>query len=283
MLTIRAKITIACGLFLLFMVAQAVLGYAYLGKNQALVTSVVDKDFASSVDIGALAIEGQKLRRFEKEFFIYADDPEKRGKYVKEWTESFNTLIAQLAQLQSNPNYFAAPRERAVLAAWTQAAKAYGEGFKSIVQQVDEGTLAGTRAANSAIGPYKDMFRVLLDGAGSEQANRISRSKQDIQDIKGQFGIVMVAFAALTLAGVILTIAIVLIIPGMISRPIEALTLSAQSMSRGNLMQPVVVQGDAVEFKDLASTLERMRVSQREMLKRIKAQTEEPAPSAQNG
>jgi methyl-accepting chemotaxis protein len=271
---------IACGLFLLFMAAQGVIGYAYLGKSQEVVTSVVDRDFASSIEIGALAVEGEKLRRFEKEFFIYVDDSAKRAKYVQEWTESFNKLTAQLAQLKSNPNYVDA-RDRTVLNAWTAAAKSYGEGFNGIVKEIDAGRLAGTREANAAIGPYKDKFRVLLDGAGSEQAKRINRSKDGIGDIKGQFDIVTITLAALTLAGLVLAILIVLFIPAMIARPIEKLTLSAQSMSRGNLGEPVVVEG-AAEFKDLASTLDRMRLAQRELLKRIRSQTGGPSPAGQN-
>jgi nitrate/nitrite-specific signal transduction histidine kinase len=58
-------------------------------------------------------------------------------------------------------------------------------------------------------------------------------------------------------------------VPASISSPIEALTRSAHDMSTGNLDRPVTITGSP-EFKDLADTLERMRVSQKMLMERLK-------------
>ena len=38
-----------------------------------------------------LAVEGQKMRRYEKEYFIYVDNVEKRAKYAKNLFDSHDT------------------------------------------------------------------------------------------------------------------------------------------------------------------------------------------------
>lgn len=89
--TIRMKLLASFVFVILLISTFGITVYQISQANNALVADAIDKDFNGSVAIATLAVEAQKNRRFEKEYFIYVEDAEKAKKYAKEWTDTYTS------------------------------------------------------------------------------------------------------------------------------------------------------------------------------------------------
>lgn len=272
MLTLKAKLMFGFSLILVFMIGQSAVTYFYVSKSEALVAQAINKDFNASIAISRIAIEGNKLRRYEKEFFVYADNFEKRAKYHKEWRESYNKLTTELNDAVSNKTGVWSELDKQEVQTWIGAHRAYGAGFEEVVAQVEAGEIQGTLAANAAIQDAKNKFKVLLNGAAKGGAAKLAGAEGTAVEIKHNSNLVnlIVIFAAT--AGTVLALVLLLVIPTSVARPIEALAKAAQIMSMGNLDTPVPQTGGA-EFRQLRDTLERMRISQKTFMAKFKSQS----------
>ncbi len=97
MLSVRSKLTIVFSIFFVVLIAQFALVYYFSNTSAALISRTIQAHEQSNA-LTRLAIEGQKLRRYEKEFFIYADNPERRAKYSSEWNDSYGKLKEQVVE-----------------------------------------------------------------------------------------------------------------------------------------------------------------------------------------
>ena len=68
---------------------------------------------------------------------------------------------------------------------------------------------------------------------------------------------------------------LVFFLPASISGPVLALVESAQRRSTGDLSQPIALTGVA-EFENLSAVLDRLRISQRTLIDRLRAATLKP-------
>ena len=272
MLTLKAKLMFGFSLILVFMIGQSVVTYFYVSTSEALVTQAINKDFNASIAISRIAIEGNKLRRYEKEFFVYADNPEKRAKYHQEWRGSYNKLKTELDDAVSNKSGVWSRIDTQEVQTWVDAHRSYGAGFEEVVAQVEAGEIQGTLAANAAIQDAKNKFRVLLSGAAKGGATKLAGAEVTAVQIKENSNLVnlIVIFAAT--AGTVLVLVLLVVIPTSVAKPIETLAKAAQIMSMGNLDTPVPPTGGA-EFKQLRDTLERMRISQKTFMARFRSQS----------
>ncbi len=269
---IRQKLIAGFTLIVLFMLAQSAITISYVSKSEKLVTDAISKDFNASIAISRIAIEGQKLRRFEKEYFIYANNIKKRTKYVGEWNDAFNDLVALIDSITEDEsgNWSNADKTEAVI--WRTALNQYGEGFRTVIAKVDTGYIKGTLRANTAIQAAKNKFKVLLKGASKGGLKKYANARASAQKIENNFKIVNTVIFLASGAGVVLVIVLLMVVPVAVSNPIKELTRAAQTMSTGDLSPPVPKIGGS-EFIGLRDTLERMRVSQKMLIQRLKSGT----------
>ncbi len=270
-MTIRTKLLMGFGLLLLFMIGQAAVTYYYMRKSTGLAEEAISRDFSTSLAVARAAIEGQKLRRFEKELFIYAAD-QRRLKYYEDWKTSFDSLKAMLIQMANDKSGIWSDADRQDIARWNNALDEYGRGFNHVVAEINNGALTRTVDANVAIKDAKDAFAVLLTGTEQAREAKYQRAALSAVQIGDNARIINLVVLATSVGGVILAISLLIVVPGSIAKPIEMLTQAAERMSLGDLSRAIVA-GRSQEFQKLADTLERLRISQKALIDRLKARS----------
>lgn len=269
---IHQKLIAGFTLIVLVILAQSALTILYVGKSEELVTNAIHRDFNASNAISRIAIEGQKLRRYEKEYFIYADNKIKRAKYVGEWDDAYLNLVSMLDEITDDNTGGWSDVDKAAVTKWRKALKQYGEGFRIVIANVDSGYIKGTLNANSAIQDAKNKFKVLLKGASVGGAKKYESARVSAREIEDNFSIVNKVIFVAAGASVVLVVLLLVVVPPAVSKPIAQLTRAAEVMSTGNLSSPVPKIGGA-EFRGLRDTLERMRISQKTLMQRMKPGT----------
>lgn len=270
MLSIRNKLHLGFALILLFILGQTVITYLYLNQSQALVNEAIGKDFSASVDIARIGIEAQKLRRFEKEFLIYVGSASQRSKYLAEWRASYTQIGSMLGRIVENREGRWSPADITRAREWQKSLNAYGDGFLGVGAAAASGQITNTMQGNEAVAEAKNAFRILLDGTAAAIELKYQSADNTAQTINGKFRLVNSVLLVAALAGVVLVVTMLFVVPASIARPIETLTRAAHDMSTGNLGKSVAVSGSP-EFKELGETLERMRISQQMLMERIKS------------
>lgn len=271
--TIRAKLLLSFFTVLLVTVGVSTATYFFNQDNNRLVEQAVNRDFNGSIQISELAILAQKIRRYEKEYFMYIGNAEKQAKYNREWEETFAKIDTKLKGLLKSYNNIWTGDERVAFLDWTRSLQAYGEGFRKVVSNVDRGILTDTLSANSAVQDAKNKFRVLVNGTIELANKKYQDAAEAGRQIKTQSAqLTQILFIAL-MASVVLSLLLIVAVPRSITRPIQQLSSRASAMSKGELETPVKTSKGVKDFNELTATLERMRISQKAMLKRLGVNT----------
>jgi methyl-accepting chemotaxis protein len=266
MLSVRNKLTIVFSVLIAILFAQFALVYYFSGKSALLINQAIDANDASNA-VGRLAIEGQKLRRYEKEYFIYADNPKKREKYSSEWQESYAKLKEGLALLLSHESSWS-ESDKAKADTWDDSLNAYASGFHKVEAAVTGGIIQGTLDANKAIQDAKNQFRVFLKGTAAEVETKLGEARHASTQLQDNFANVQKLLIGLSFTGLLIGAVILFTIPGSIARPITELTESVTDISKGNITRPVSVRGSH-EVKALAESVERLRVAVKGLMTRM--------------
>lgn len=161
---------------------------------EAKVEQAVRRNFVAAGLLSKIQVQAERMRRFEKEMFIYAAVPENRKKYVTEFGDAHTRLLGLLNEAAAPSHKAFSDEERAEMAKWIDATGFYTNEFARIATQLDNGggPLADGKgelslAANKAIGPGKDRFRTLLDGAAKMREGKEQASLQISDDVKAVF------------------------------------------------------------------------------------------------
>ena len=268
--TIRSRLMAGyLAVFAMFLIVIASTYFA-TDHNRQLVSQAINQEFGSSLAVSELAVLAQKIRRYEKEFFIYIGDDEKQTKYSAEWQETYQLLEGKLDALIANPKLRWETSEAMAFDQWRHALQSYQAGFVLVLDQVRQGIITDTLSANSAIQEAKNRFRVFVDGT-SELAERKYHDAVQVNQTIGHYNDVLNIILLATLGFTALICGVVVtVIPNTVIRPIRTLSKSAQTMSMGDLDQAVPTRLSVDDFKELAETLERMRISTRAMLSQLK-------------
>jgi hypothetical protein len=129
------------------------------------IADLAGRGVRSSSDIAEIALEGSKLRRFEKEYLLHVDDARRRATYYAEWKEAFDEARKQIAESAGRGESEWTRPELAMLAEWSAALAEYGQGFAALAADVDRGAVRGTAAANQQLDAAKKRIAVVLDGS----------------------------------------------------------------------------------------------------------------------
>ncbi|MDH3672670.1 MAG: hypothetical protein OES46_16185 [Gammaproteobacteria bacterium] len=266
MFSVRNKLTIVFSLLIAFLFGQFGLVYYFSINNASLINEAIEAHDASNT-LTRLAVEGQKLRRYEKEYFIYADNPQKREKYSSEWHESYAKLKEGLALLLSHKSTWS-ESDKAKARTWDDSLNAYANGFHKVDAAVTSGLIQGTLNANKAIQDAKNEFRVFLKGTAAETDIKLRQARDHSEQVQDNVANIQVFLIGLSFVGLLIGAVILFTIPGTIARPITELTESVVDISKGNIIRPVPVRGSH-EVKGLAESVERLRVAMKGLMARM--------------
>lgn len=300
--TTSIKSTLFKGLMLIvffFLVQGGIVWYA-TGSAKTIVVENTRKNTAATNELGALAILAQQIRRYEKEYFIYVGNKEKRDAYEREWRDAQNKIGEALAKMKSGSNGVFSAGDISEITAWSDASAFYGSEMNKIFSAVTERSASPQPAiVDAGVSPAKKAAAVRAEPVVAsaaylpEEVNGMIKAGKDrfsADLIKGvaamdkaktadTLALADVAEAIFNklLLGVLVTVAIGIVIaillaqrmPKAVMKPIDHLSAAAEEMSMGNLDKPYD-SGGVVEFDKLAEALDRLRLGQQMMAERLR-------------
>lgn len=214
---------------------------AGLSMAQQKVEQAIRQNFTAAGLLSRIQVQGEKMRRYEKEMFIYAAVPASRSKYVKEFDEAHTKLLALLTEAAMPGNKAFGDDERLEIKAWTEATAYYTGEFLKIAGTADAIAVSALsvddRAAltvrfNNDIKQGKDRFAALLNGTAKMREAKEQASlgiNTEIDKVFDKLLHAVMGFALLVVAGVALV------------RPRRASGDSAAAPTRRSQLQPATV------------------------------------------
>lgn len=267
-MSINSKLRKSFMLVILFFLVQSGVTFFYIANSKRLVDEAVDRSFEQSQFILQLALDGQKLRRYEKEYFIYINNVRKRDKYFKEWSEAKESIQRRMTRATQHEPGLWTEEDRVEFSLWQQSLDFYSNGFQSVHRRAEAGSLTDTMEANEAIAQAKNEFRIFLEGTDKLAKTKLAHAHQAAINIDTNFKIVYISISVISVLGIMLLFALLKLIPRSITSPVDVLTDAAAKMSKGDLNQKIE-PSPVKEFKLLSETLERMRISQKTLIDRM--------------
>lgn len=273
--SIRGRIVGGLLVLMAFVVGQYFLVYYFQQSSREQVERAIGQNYAAGTMLSELAITGQAIRRYEKEYFIYHDEPQGRTKYAKEWGDTYRKLEKQLAAMEANRDKVFSKEDLAEFGSWAGDLVVYGTEMRKIMESVEqEGAQSATganptREVNARIKVGKDRFANLLNGAVKMENRKAKEALESSRLVKENFERLDVMLLGTVVAGVLLVAFLVLTLPRAITAPIASLVQAADTMSKGRLEDSIDSAG-ITEFEMLERALERMRITQLAMLERMR-------------
>ncbi len=298
MKSIRSRLVAGLGLIIVFFLIQAAL--VWWGQN-AVRRDVVDTtrhNTIASSQLSELSVLAQQVRRYEKEYFVYVGNAERREAYIKDWTGTSDKIAKLLATMRSNKDKAFNETDVGKIGNWATAADFYGAEMRKIFYSVNDqaakvaNTVATPTAANSspgvvkAVAPALSMFSavevnsmitagkdrfsgVLIKGA-SEMTTEKTKQTLALTEVAIQgFNQLLLAVLGTVAVGVLIALGLMMTLPKAVTKPLKDLTDLVDNISKGNLDNKVNAGGVA-EFDGLAKSLERLRLGQQALVARMR-------------
>jgi methyl-accepting chemotaxis protein len=299
MSSIQKKLMLGLVPVVLFFVLQALVVWFLGGRTTTEVGNTVRQNTVASSKLADLAVLAQQVRRYEKEYFVYVNNVERRNNYIKEWTGTLGKINKALTDMTDNKDGAFTADDVTEIGKWKRAAEFYGSEMNKIFDAVnlrtDEIATAAQKAAqdvasnakkpatleapalvmyaptevNSMIGPGKDR----LSGELIAGVSKLSKAKTEqtlaLPDVaKAGFNQLLYGAIALALLGALIAVVVLVTLPNAIKAPIAALSASVEAISKGNVAK-AAESVNVAEFSGLESGIERLRQSQKMMLERM--------------
>jgi methyl-accepting chemotaxis protein len=281
---------------LLFIVQAIVLAWGQK-SIQADVVDVARRNTIASSSLSELAILAQQVRRYEKEYFVYVGNIERREGYIKEWTGTSNKIATLLATMRKNADQAFSAEDLGKISNWTSAAEFYDAEMKKIFSAVNDrqalikpvvapATTAVGKAAAEVAAPVVAMLSpVEANGMITAGKDRLSsvliKGVSDMYSIKtkatlgldesasASFNRLWTAVGITVALGLLLAALLAWRLPRAVTEPVAALSAAVDKMSKGELDQSIGAT-TIKEFEGLSTALERMRVAQRTLVQRMR-------------
>lgn len=293
--SIRSGITKGVMLIVFFFLVQAAFVGYIIYEARSTVVENTRKNTVASNQLERLAVLAEKIRRYEKEYFIYTATPEKRAGYERDWRSAFSKIETMLESMKIDKDGAFDARDIEQITAWGGAASFYASEMLNIIVTVNERTVAvssdrETRAfgalarageghastaatpataplaaytaieLNEMIRPGKERFsNELVKGVEAMVTLKSNDTLALAHEAEMKFTQVLMGMLSSAIAGVAVALLLSQRLPMTAIRPIESLSQAAHDMSLGDLSKEYDA-GGVVEFEKLAQALNRMRV-----------------------
>ena len=173
---------------------------------ESKVEQAVRHNFTAAGLLAKMQVQAERMRRFEKEMFIYAATPDKQAKYAKEFDDAHMKLLKIQNEAASQQTHAFSEAERATISRWMDATTFYTHEFGKTVataKSAQQMTLTPDQRAeltlrlNNDISAGKDRFRDLLDGSAAMREAKEEASLQINNEVNAILRRVWMALAAL--------------------------------------------------------------------------------------
>jgi HAMP domain-containing protein/DNA-binding transcriptional regulator of glucitol operon len=303
--SINRNLTVGLIAIIVFFILQAA-GVLTMGRyTEREVVEVARRNTVAQVDLADLSTMAQQIRRYEKEYFIYVNNPEKRTQYQKEWTGTMEKITALLGRMRANSSSALSADDLGRVGQWAAASEFYAAEMTKVFAEVNarankmqeeaataqaaEQLAASNKGAKAKEAtPVLERTRMLLPDEANDliKAGKDRFSAELIKGVTTTFAQKSEATLALTtvtnegfnkmiygvMASVLIGIGIggylLISLPKSVTEPIHNLTTLVDAMSRGEPTKPVA-SIKVQEFKNLSAAVERMRIAQELMLQRL--------------
>jgi methyl-accepting chemotaxis protein len=284
----------------LFLVQAGLLSWGQRTIERDVVATAQKNTIASS-QLSELAVVAQQVRRYEKEYFVYVTNQERRENYVKEWTGASDKMAKLVQTMRANADGAFTADDIGKISTWASAAEFYSSEMKKIFDvvngrqnQIGAVTPAPSASASSTAKPAtaaivanpsmyspvevngmitagKDRLSgVLIKGVSDMSAAKTKATLALPGVTKAGFEKLWAGVMATVLLGFVIAGFLALKMPAAITGPIEKLSAAVERMSKGELDKPIDVAAPR-EFGVLTTAVERMRVAQNVLVQRMRA------------
>lgn len=264
---IRTRLLVSFLLLTVLIVLQYLYSSYAARQQDELVRQMVHEHEISN-RLSGLAQAAQKIRRFEKEYFIYVADADKRAHYFAEFQSARQEIEGFLASLRVIGATGSNDSELQQLRAWQAATAFYVAEFEKVDRQVSSKRISSVAAANAAIADGKNRFRSVLTGTGEAIDQQLLQARANAERIFAYKENSSTLFTLLSTISVLLGLIISFQVPKSICNPVRRLTELADGISKGRINVPVKVTGNR-EIEELSKSIERLRVAVRGLLLRV--------------
>lgn len=266
--SVSSKLISGFSLLMVFSLLYLASSYFLIDNIKSIVDQAINKQFNTSILISKLAIDGQKLRRYEKEYFIYINNSEKRRKYSTEWSEAKSNIQNRLevALLDETDTWSATDKIK--LKKWLNSLEIYAKVFSDLRNKVRSSEINTTIDANSAIREGKNAFRVFLKGTDKLGLTKFEHAKTAIAEVDKNFFYINIAIITVLVLGFIFYIMTYVKVTNAVNTPLNILIKSIDKMSKGQLDQ-IVQQPNIKEFQEIYKGLEQLRIAQQSLVAKI--------------
>ena len=301
MTSIRSRLVAGLTLIILFFLAQAALVWWTQNTAKNEVVDATRKNTIASSELSQLAVLAQQVRRYEKEYFVYVGNEEKRNGYIKEWTDTSDKITNLLNTMSANKGAAFAKSDLTAIANWTSASEFYKSEMLKIFATVRSAAAAipaaepaatatkavttaapAAPAAPSMLTPVQvnDMIKdgknrfsdVLIKGVSAMSAEKTKATLALSDTANNSFEKLLLGVLATVAVGVLLSIFLMFTLPKAVTNPLATLTASVDNISKGNFDTKVNASG-IKEFDGLSIALERMRLGQQALVARMRRTT----------
>lgn len=268
-MAIRTKLLLSFLLLTILLVMQFFVSHHFSVKEDQLVRQIIEEHNISH-QLSGLVQAAQKIRRYEKEYFIYVQNPQKRDEYYRDFQITRQEIDATLVGLKIAHARSKHAGQQGRVAEWAAATEYYAEGFEQVHQKVLNGDIVNTFQANAAIKDAKNRFRVVLSGSHEAINEQLARARAEAEQIFDYGEQSSLIFTIVTDVSILIGLFISFRVPKTITRPMTELATIAEGISRGRINKPVKMSGSR-EIVELAESIERLRVAAQGLLTRLKA------------
>lgn len=282
----------------LFIVQAAFLAVGTKNMEENVIATVQKNTIASS-QLSELSVLAQQIRRYEKEYFVYVSNQERRDAYIKDWSGAAEKMSKSLQAMRANAQGAFNADDQGKISNWASAAEFYAAEMRKVFGVVNDrqaqlavinaltAGAAGSKVAmpalagafttqyspievNGMITAGKDRLSGVLIKGASDMAEAKTKATLALPDVtRSVFSKLWTAMMISVGAGLLLAALLAFKLPAAIARPIDALSAAVDRMSKGELDTATDTSGPK-EFATLTAAIERMRVAQRVLIQRAR-------------
>jgi HAMP domain-containing protein len=155
MKSIKNRLNISMALLILFFLAQAGAVTWFVAEQREQVSEKVNQNTLASSELAELSTLAQQVRRYEKEYFVYVGNEEKRNGYIKEYSDTSARITKLIETMVANKNGAFNKLEVQEINRWRDANTFYASEMNRIFEtvrkmQVDVTLQAQTQAQLAA-------------------------------------------------------------------------------------------------------------------------------------
>ena len=303
MKSIRSRLVLGLGLIIVFFLAQAALVWYSQSTAKSDVVDTARKNTLASSQLTELAVLAQQVRRYEKEYFVYVGNEERRNGYIKEWTGTSDKILKLLGTMRSNAEGAFSAEDVGKMGNWVSSAEFYSSEMKKIFASVNDqagrvaqaaaapapattpaakGSAPGAAAPTAAVVMFappevntmitagKDRLSgVLIKEAAQMSAEKTKQTLALADVAAGGFNQVFAGVMLTVAVGIAIALILMVTLPKAVTGPLDNLTSAVDELSKGNLDKKFEA-GNVAEFSGLATALERMRIGQQALVARMR-------------